>query len=136
MAPTHSQHRPLVYALGANAVLLLAILVVLLCRGGGPSLQSAAYGANPQPIAGGNGLYLMPGQLQRDRWGCFVMDTNTETLWAYEYFPGTRELQLAAARSFRHDRHLENFNTAPPPQEIEQLLNLQRQGRQAPRGRE
>lgn len=124
-------NRAVFYALCANAVLLFAVLIVLLARGGNNSFpDSVAFAAAPgagapaQPIAGGpSGLYLMPGQMQKERWGCFVMDVNRETLIAYEYFPGTRQLQLAAARSIHFDRSLEDFNTDPAPRKIEQLLN-------------
>src|SRR4051812_8443970 len=89
--------RAVFYALCANAVLLLAILIVLLTRGGAsPFPDSLAFAAAApgaaaaQPIAGGpGGIYIMPGQMQKERWGCFVVDVNRETLIAYEYFPGT-----------------------------------------------
>src|SRR5690349_10766124 len=115
-------NRAVLYALCANAVLLFAVLIVLLARSGNNSFPesmafAAAPGAGaPQPSAGGpGGIYIMPGQMQKERWGCFVMDVNRETLIAYEYFPGTRQLQLAAARSIHFDRALEDFNTDPSP---------------------
>jgi hypothetical protein len=135
-------NRAVFYALCANAVLLFAILLTLLARNGSsPFPESIAFAAAPapapQPIAGGpGGIYLMPGQLQKERWGCWVLDVNRETLVAYEYFPGTSQLKLAAARTIRFDRALEHYNTAPPPEEIEQLLNAgrrQRPGGAAPR---
>jgi hypothetical protein len=141
-------NRAVLYALCANAALLFAILVALLARNGNAGFpESIAFAAAPgpapapQPIAGGpGGIYLMPGQMQKERWGCWVLDVNRETLVAYEYFPGTRQLQLAAARSIRFDRALENYNTAPPPPEIEQLLNAgnrpQRPAGAAPRANE
>ena len=123
-------NRAVLYALCANAVLLFAILITLLARTGHSGFpESMAFAAAPaapapQPIAGGpGGLYLMPGQLQKERWGCWVLDVNRETLLAYEYYPGTTQLKFSAARSIRFDRALEHYNTAPPPEEIEQLLN-------------
>ena len=128
--------RPVVYALYLNAALLLAILVALLSRGGGdgaspswlPGLP-AAFAANPQPpqpIAGGGGIFLMPAQFSVNTFGCYVMDIDAQTLCAYQFYPGEKQLRFVAARSFRFDRRLENFNTIPAPREVEQLLNVQR----------
>jgi hypothetical protein len=89
--------------------------------------------AEGQPIAGGGSLYLMPGQLSLNTFGCYVMDTDAQTLCVYQYFPGEKELRLLAARSFRHDRRLGNFNTIPDPREVEKWVELERsRGRAQP----
>lgn len=127
--PSRLSHRrrhsrsPLVVALYLNAALLACVLIALLSRGG----DSVAFAAPPagQPIAGGNGVYLMPGQMAINLWGCYVMDVERQTLCAYEYVPGRKQLQLVAARFIGHDRQLKDYNTSPPPQEIERLLKLQ-----------
>lgn len=122
-------HRAIVIALAVNAALLSGILLVLVARQAGParglSIESAALAAqpNPQPIAGGGGIYLMPAQFGQNRWGCLVMDIDAQTLCAYEFLTGKKMLELVAARNFRFDRRLENFNTNPPPAEVLQLLN-------------
>ena len=124
--------RAVVFALWANAALLLAILAVLLARPGSPSVLPAAYGHGPQPlpIAGGSGIYLMPAQFTSSSWGCYVMDVDTQILCAYKYDPARQgTLRFVAARHFRHDRRVPRFNTAPSPQEIEQLTRLQEKAR-------
>jgi hypothetical protein len=102
-------------ALWANALALVAIVVILLGRGDGPSLLPAAMAQQaPQPIAGGAGLFLMPGQLSPSTWGCYVMDVDRQTLMVYQYQPGERMLRLMSARDFSNDRQLRDFNTGDP----------------------
>lgn len=120
------RHRqsPLVVALYLNAALLACVLTALLSRDS-RSAAMAADPAVPQPIAGGNGLYLMPGQFATNLWGCYVMDVNRQTLSAYEYIPGRRQLQLVASRYFANDVQLRAFNTVPDPEEVKRLVDLQ-----------
>jgi hypothetical protein len=122
---------PVFYALCANAGLLLAILLVMIGRPGFPGSIAMAAGGPPQPIAGGAGLFLMPGQFSTSTWGCYVMDVDAQTLCAYQFFPGGKQLRLVAARSFRFDRQLKNFNTDPSPTDVEKLTELEKA---APRG--
>lgn len=123
--------RSLQFALYLNAGLLAVIAIALLNRSG-PTfrLDSAAFAQQvPQPIAGGAGFFLMPAQFSPTQWGCYVMDVDAQTLTAYVYTPrdsSRGELRLAAARSFVYDRQLKNYNTAPRPEEIEQLVNLEK----------
>ena len=120
-------------ALYVNAALLLAILAVMVSRAGGSgSFLSAAFAAEGQPIAGGGNLYLMPGQLSINTFGCYVMDTDNQTLCAYQFYPGEKELRLVAARNFRHDRRLGNFNTIPDPRDVEKWVELERNRGRAP----
>jgi hypothetical protein len=118
-------------ALYFNAVLLFGVLVALLSGGRVPSLLPEAHAAPvAQPIAGGSGIYLMPGQMSLNTWGCYVMDVDAQTLCAYQYFPGANKLRLVAARNFRNDRRLQDFNTDhPSPAEVAKLLELEAAGR-------
>jgi hypothetical protein len=118
----------LAYGLYLNAALLAAILLVMLSRGNGiPSVIQTAWAQdrpaqaalNPQPIAGGGGLFLMPAQFSPSTWGCYVMDIDTQTLCAYQFSGAEHSLKLMAARNFKNDRRLSNFNTAPPPTEVQ-----------------
>ena len=115
-------------ALYVNAAVLLAVLVALLSRGG-PSisvLPRAFAAEGGQPIAGGGNLYLMPGQMSLNKFGCYVMDTDAQTLCVYEYYAGDKALRLVAARNFRHDRRLGNFNTDPDPRDVEKWVEVER----------
>lgn len=117
--------RAVVRALYVNAALLGAILVYLASRGGG--VGTPAFAA-PQmaPIAGGGGVYLMPAQFSINTWGCYVLDTDRQTMAAYQYTPGEKLLQFKAARGFRQDLELRNWNTSPSPDEMARLVQLER----------
>src|SRR5688572_27060251 len=117
------------YALFANAAALALLAVVWLSRDSGVQWDGPgqlALGQVQQPIAGGAGLFLMPAQFAENRWGCYVMDVDTQTLVAYEYTPGNRSLRLVAARNFRYDRQLGNHNTTPEPDEIKAMLDKEK----------
>jgi hypothetical protein len=112
-------------ALWANAALLAVIAVVLLSRGGTPSLLPGAYAQNQAPIAGGAGVFIMPAQMQTNVWGCYLLDVDNKTICAYQFYPGEKKLRLTAARSYRYDTRLENFNTDMPPKEVKALIDRQ-----------
>lgn len=108
------RNRSLLIALYINAALLLSILVALLARGNSGTAFAAI--PSPQPIAGGANLYLMPAQFSANKWGCYILDIDAQTLLAYYYSPkndGT-DLQLVAARKITYDRRLTNFNSTEP----------------------
>jgi hypothetical protein len=121
--------RTLVFGLYVNAVVMVAILVTLLTRGGG-SVLPAAFGAptQGQPIAGGGSIFLMPGQLSVNSWGCYIMDIDAQTLCCYQFYPGEKQLRLVAARNFHWDRKLGNYNTAPPWPDVKKLGEIELQG--------
>lgn len=120
-------NKSIVYVLWANAVLLVLILLALIARGNSPTFEHQAMAQFQQPIAGGSGIYLMPGQLSHDTWGCYVMDVDRQTLMAYQFNPGEKQLRLIAARNFKFDRQLGNFNTTPPPAEVADLARKEQQ---------
>lgn len=115
-------------ALYANALAIGLVGLGLLSKSNGPTFLPAAMAQQgPQPIAGGAGLFLMPGQLSTNTWGCYVMDVDRQTLMVYTYQPGERWLKLAAARDFTYDRRLRNYNTDPQPGEIRKLTESDEQ---------
>ncbi len=122
------RNRPLLIALYLNAGMLALLVLVLLSRNSGSSFLPAAYGVPPPqtpPIAGGANLYLMPGQFSVNTWGCYIMDIDAQTLCAYQFYPGEKQLRLVAARNFHFDRKLKNFNTSPNPIEVEKLADME-----------
>ena len=121
--PDEPHRRPsaVAWALWANAAVLTAILVVLLSRDGNTlTLTPAAFG-QAQPTGGG-GLFLMPAQISRDIYGCYVMDIDNQTLCGYAMTGSPPELKLMTARNFRFDRQLGSLNTTPPPSEVRAML--------------
>jgi hypothetical protein len=115
-------------ALYVNAALLVVIVIVLLWRGNTPSFVPMAMAQNQAPIAGGAGVFIMPAQFSTNTWGCYLLDVDSQTLCAYQYYPGDKLLRLVAARNFRSDRRLNNYNTTPSPQEVTELVKKELRG--------
>jgi hypothetical protein len=115
--------KQLVYALYINAAILLAILLTLLGRPR-TGVESALAQAVPDqtPITGGNGIFVMPCQLHPEVWGCYLLDTQRQTLAVYEYRAGEKALVLSAARNFRFDLDLKNYNTFPAWYDIQKAV--------------
>ncbi len=115
-------------ALYTIAALLLANLVAGFVGSDTPSILPSALAQRQPPIAGGGGLFVMPAQLTRDVWGCYLMDVDRGTLCVYQYYPGSKQLQFVASRNFTNDTKLANYNTTPPPQDIAELVAKQNLG--------
>lgn len=116
------------FGLYLNAALLVVVIVCLLGRGNGPSwFMQPAMAQQQAPIAGGAGVFIMPGQLTNNSWGCYLLDVDSQTLCTYQFRPGEQTLRLLAARSYRWDRQLSNMNTQPSPNDIKELLDKERQ---------
>src|SRR5688572_22335336 len=127
MQPSHKQN-PLVVALYVNAALLAALLVVMLTRNAGPaSFLPAALAQNQQSaIGGGAGVFIVPAQFSETSYGCYIMDVDAQTLCAYQYFG--KQLKLVAARHFRWDRRLHQFNSEnPTPDDVRKMIEREEQ---------
>src|SRR5947207_10155098 len=118
----------------AIALLAANLLMPLVRRDGGliPAAYAQGVPAGQLPIAGGSGLFVMPAQLSGNSWGCYVMDVDRGTLCCYQYLPGNSELKFVAARSFRSDLQLREYNTTPSPKEIANLVEKQNQSLMPP----
>ena len=122
-----SSNRGLTRVLWVNAALLAAILLALLIRspavsGLMPGTGSLAYGQQ-MPIGGGAGVFIVPGQFSVNTWGCYLMDIDAQTLCAYQFYPADKQLRLVAARYFRYDRRLKDFNVGTPsPDEVQHIV--------------
>jgi hypothetical protein len=115
--------KALTIGLYLNAGVLAVLVMVLIGRSDVPMIPAAHAQQAPQPIAGGGGLFLMPGQLSPSVWGCYVMDVDRQTLMVYQYSPGDRMLRFMAGRDFANDRRMRRFNTEPSPDEIKNLAD-------------
>jgi len=116
----------------AIVIVVSLSVVLLLC---GQSGLPAAARAQPQPpenglasLYGGRSgqILVIPIQLDRSSYGLAMVDTVGQTLWVYQLNntgPVYNRLQLLAARSWRYDRLLQQYNTADPkPQQVKMLL--------------
>jgi hypothetical protein len=103
---------------------LSAIAVALLLRPDSAVLGSAMA---QNALAGSRGLHAFTGQLDKDKYGLFMMDVDAGTVWVYEYFPLKRRLKLVCARTFTYDRYLQNYNNDDPtPEQVEALVERER----------
>ncbi len=116
------QFNPVLVALYLNAALMGILILVVLGRDSNRSILPAAVAQQQGNIAGGAGIFVMPGQFSATAWGCYLLDVDQQTLCLYQYMPGDKNLRLIAARNFQYDRRLRMFNTDPDPQMIRDLL--------------
>ena len=121
------RQKPLVVALYVNAALLLVIVTVLLARSNGaPALLPSAFGQNQAAIGGGAGVFIVPAQFSDTSYGCYIMDVDAQTICAYQYYG--KQLRLVAARNFRWDRRLAQFNSEnPTPDDVRRMIERQEQ---------
>src|SRR4051812_13940851 len=89
------------------AGLLAVIATALILKNDGLFPANTAL-AQSTGMLGARGLFAFTGQLDRDKYGLWMMDVDAGTVWCYEYNPVKKRMRLAAARSFRWDRYLEN----------------------------
>ena len=105
------------------AVIVVSLSVVLLLCG--QSGLSAVAGVPSQPVENWQ-ILVIPVQLERNAYGLAMVDIVNQTLWVYQLSntgPVYNRLQLLAARSWRYDRLLQQYNTADPkPQQVKMLL--------------
>ena len=124
--------KPLHLVLWVNAALLAVIAMLLIGRGNAATFVPEAFAQNQLPIGGGAGLFIVPAQFSTSTYGCYIMDVDQQTVCAYQFTPADKTLRLVAARSFRNDRKLQNFNSpSPSPEEVQQLLDQQQQNARA-----
>jgi len=115
---------PIALALWANAVGLAIVGLAFFSRANSknaidfPDFAARAMAQNQLPIGGGAGLFIVPAQFSSTTFGCYIMDVDAQTLCTYWYEPPAHQLHLVAARNFRYDRRLGNYNTTPAPLEV------------------
>ena len=111
------------------AIALAIIATVLVIDSGAPKIGVPAY-AQPATSGGARGVFAFSGQLSKGIYGVYMVDVDAMTLWVYEYLPNKGCLRLAAARTWRYDRYLENHNICDlPPDIVEQMVEEQRRSR-------
>jgi uncharacterized membrane protein len=103
----------------------LSLVLLFLFFVGGQSYNLAGAETQFQAVSGEH-IIVIPVQLDRDNSGLAMIDTQRETLWIYEINnrgPAHNRLRLLAARSWKYDRLLEEYNTAEPrPKQVKLLL--------------
>ena len=109
------------------AAALVALAAAEVGRWSGTSVGVPAMG-QPTTTAGARGVYSFSGQLSKSTYGVYMVDVDAMTIWAYEYLPQKGCMRLAAARTWKYDRYLENHNVCDlPPDAVEQMIDNQRE---------
>jgi len=76
------------------------------------------------------GVFALAGQLTRDNYGIFLVDSASGTMAIYEWVPDRaqgRKLHLVAARNFTFDLQLDDYNNSEPlPRDVQSLVKQQR----------
>ncbi len=120
---------PVYWVIAASLVVIATTLVVRPGGGSGPIPGGAAF-AQAVTSGGARGVFAFSGQLSKSTYGVYVVDVDAMTIWTYEYLPQKGCLRLAAARTWRYDRYLENHNICDlPPDVVEKMIEDQRQYR-------
>jgi len=105
------------------ALIVVGVLCIFFIGGKSGSPTNAQ--ADLQAVTEGR-ILVIPVQIGRDSYGLAMVDTVGETLWIYELSsrgPTHKRLELLAARSWRYDRLLQQYNTAEPkPEQVRILL--------------
>ena len=72
------------------------------------------------------GVFALAGQLTRDSYGIFLVDSANGTMAIYEWAPQGRKLHLLAARNFTFDLQLDDYNNSEPlPRDVQALVKQQ-----------
>jgi hypothetical protein len=117
------RHRLVVALLSLNLAALVLLACILFRNA---EITPAAMAQVPSAETASVPYVVVPGQLAQNAWGCYVLDTKTQSLCIYQYSPGEKLLRLAAARHIAHDMGLKSFNTMPLPSEVAEMLQTER----------
>lgn len=72
-------------------------------------------------------LIVVSGQVARDSYGLYLVDTDNKTICVYQWIPATRKMRLMASRTFVYDVRLDDYNCdSPTPREVKRLVDQQR----------
>ena len=92
----------------------------------GSRMRPEADAAVELTSAGLDNIIVVPVQVARDSYGIAMVDTAGKTLWVYEVSsrgPSHNRLRLLAARNWKYDQLLEDYNTGEPkPRQVKEIL--------------
>ncbi len=72
---------------------------------------------------GGGDVLVVGGQITKDSYGLYLVDTKRQALAVYQWLPASRKLRLMAARTFKFDIQLDEYNAdKPTPSEVNRLV--------------
>lgn len=105
------------------------LLFISILAAGGAMLFAPGHVPNSfavMPEQPSDDITVIPLQTARDGYGLAMIDRKTQTIWVYEINSRSsayNKLRLIAARSYRYDRLLDEFNTGQPkPDEVKRVV--------------
>jgi hypothetical protein len=73
------------------------------------------------------------GPVSSETYGVYLIDADSGAMAVYEWVAAQKTLRLLAARNVNFDLQLDEYNTSPPPREIQELIQQHRRlGEAAP----
>ena len=107
-------------------ILVIVLTVIATCL-----VMELGYGASSATAqvtsVGGDDMLVVGGQITKDSYGLYLVDTKRQALCIYQWLPGSRKLRLMAARNFKYDVQLDEYNAdKPPPSEVKRLVEQNR----------
>jgi len=103
--------------------LFLGVFLVLLSGG---KTNTSLDAENQIQTGSDSNITVVPLQIARDSYGLAMIDHQRQTLWIYEINsrgPIHSRLKLLAARSWKYDKFLQDYNTSEPkPEQVKLLL--------------
>ncbi len=111
-----------------SIALLAAVAGLLLYQ-----LAAAQTAATATASGGAGEVFALAGQIDEDTYGLYLVDLANQTICIYQYLPRSRKLRLMAARTYRFDVQLDDFNNDPAmnPDEVKKLIERNRRLRNA-----
>ena len=110
----------------ATVVLLSALSGALVTQ----ALWTSAEARAQTTTSGKDNVFAMAGQLSKDNYGIFLVDSGNSTMAIYEWVPDRvqgRMLRLVATRNFAFDLQLDDYNNAAKtPREIKEIAEKQK----------
>ncbi len=114
-------------ALWLIGLALLINAVVLAWPKGYPTnmFSGQALGAVfPAPMASNHSTYVLPLRLGNKSWGLVLVDRRQRVFCVYRFLESASRLRLVAARDYRYDLLLRDYNnTAPTPAQVKAMVS-------------
>ncbi|MGA2265301.1 MAG: hypothetical protein ABSH10_02595 [Phycisphaerae bacterium] len=105
-------------------IVLLAVVAGALVMERSRTAVAVGQGVAEPPV-GSKGLIAVAGQLSRDTYGLYLIDTEKGKMCVYQYQAANGQLGLLAVRNFVYDMGLDAYNTVPSPREMKDLVEQQ-----------
>ncbi len=115
-------------ALWLIGIALLINAVVLAWPKGDPTnlfSDSALRAAFQAPLVSNHGNYVLPLRLGAKSWGLALVNPRRRVFCVYRFLENASRLRLVAARDYRYDMLLRDYNnTSPTPAQVKAMVEM------------